>query len=101
MLHLKKSACCLRSLFSNSILLSVRPDLDPESLGRSDDEIVCDAARVEVQGHSDREGEPGGAPAVRLSHEERPVGFAQQNFQRQVPAMYQIVMKKSGLLELL
>ena len=63
-------------------------DLDPETLGRSDDEIVGDAARVEVKGHPDGEGESGGAPAVRLSHEERPVGFAQENFQCKVPEKY-------------
>ena len=68
-------------------MLITTTDLDPETFGRSDDEIVGDAARMEVQGHSDGEGESGGAPAVRLSHEERSVGLAQENFQRQVPVI--------------
>ena len=73
-------------------MLIITTDLDPETFGRSDDEIVGDAARMEVQGHSDGEGESGGAPAVRLSHEERSIRFAQENFQRQVPVKYPTVM---------
>ena len=59
--------------------------LDSVAFGRSNDEIVGDASRVEVQGDPDGQGQSRGATAVGLSHEERPVGLAQENFQRQVP----------------
>ena len=50
--------------------------LDSVAFGRSDDEIMGDASRVEVQGDPDGEGQSGGAAAVGLSHEERPVRLA-------------------------